>query len=94
MSNRTTAIIITVVAVLLCGCPGLALMCGGLLSLIDYGAGFGYIATDQNTYYGYIFGGLCGGIVLIAIAVIVGFLVLRKKKEVLPSSDEPIPPAV
>ncbi len=95
MNNRTAAIIITIVAVLLCGCPGLAVFCIGLSSLADYAAGFGIFASDQNTYLGYIFGGLCIGIVLIAIAAIVSFLVLRKKPETtLPSTDEPIPPPV
>ena len=99
MENRTAAVIITVVAVLLCGCPGLAALCLGLVSLVDYGAGFGIIATDQNTYLGLIFGGLCGGLVLIIIAVLVSFFVLRHKKATLPPPptspippDEPLPP--
>jgi phosphotransferase system glucose/maltose/N-acetylglucosamine-specific IIC component len=94
MSNRTAAIIITIVAVLLCGCPGLAALCWGAASLVDYAAGFGFFASDQATYLWYIIGGLCGGILLIAIAIVVGFFVLRKKKEIPPSFNEPIPPAI
>jgi fructose-specific phosphotransferase system IIC component len=95
MNNRTAAIIITILVVLLCGCPGLAALCLGVLSLADFAGGFGFFATDQNTYYSYIFGGLCSGIVLIVITVVICYLVLRKKKETLPpSSDEPIPPTV
>jgi phosphotransferase system glucose/maltose/N-acetylglucosamine-specific IIC component len=95
MNNRTAAIIITILVVLLCGCPGLAALCLGVSSLADYAGGFGLFATDQNTYYGYIFGGGCSGIVLIAITVVICYLVLRKKKETLPpSTDEPIPPTV
>jgi hypothetical protein len=93
MQNRTAAVIITIVAILLCGCPGLAALCLGLSSLGDYAAGFGIFASDQNTYLGLIFGGLCFGIVLILITVLVSFFVLRKKKETLPIvSEEPIPP--
>ncbi|OGO61061.1 MAG: hypothetical protein A2032_04250 [Chloroflexi bacterium RBG_19FT_COMBO_49_13] len=95
MNNRTAAIIITIVAVFLCACPGLAALFWGSASLLDYAAGFGIFATDQNTYLAYIFGGLCGGIVLILIAAVVIFFVLRKKKEPLPpSSDEPLPPPI
>lgn len=94
MTNRPAAIIITIVAVFLCACPGLAGLCWGLASFIDYAGGFGVFATDQNTYLGYIFGGICGGIVLIAIAAIVSFFVLRKKKETPSIPDEPIPPAL
>jgi fructose-specific phosphotransferase system IIC component len=96
MSNRTAAVIITIVVVILCGCPGLAALCWGFASVVDYAGGFGIFATDQNTYLSYIFGGICGGVVLIIIAAVVSFLVLRKKKEtpLPPSPDEPIPPAI
>ena len=50
MQNRTAAVIITIIAILLCGCPGLAVLCFGLSSLADYAAGFGIFASDQNTY--------------------------------------------
>jgi hypothetical protein len=66
----------------------------GLSSLADYAVGSGIFASDQNTYLGYIFGGLCSGIFLIAIAVVISFLVLRKKKETTPSAlGEPLPPS-
>jgi len=96
MNNRTAAVIITIVAVLLCACPGLAAFCWGLASFVDYAGGFGIFATNQNTYLSYIFGGVCGGVVLILIAAVVSFLVLRKKKEapLPPSPDEPLPPAI
>lgn len=96
MSNRTAAVIITIVSVILCGCPGLAALCWGLASVVDYAGGFGIFATDQNTYLSYIFGGICGGIVLIVIAAVVSFLVLRQKKVTPPPSNpnEPLPPAI
>jgi hypothetical protein len=70
-------------------------LCWGLASFVDYAAGFGIFASDQNTYLGYIFGGVCGGIILIVIAAVVSFLVLRKKKGTPPPTpDEPLPPAI
>jgi hypothetical protein len=93
MQNRTAAVIITIIAILLCGCPGLAAFCFGLSTLADYAAGFGIFASDQNTYIVLIISGLCAGIVMILITVLVSFLVLRRKKETLPIvPDEPLPP--
>ncbi len=84
MQNRTAAIIITIVVVLLCLCPGLGALCLGLSSLADFITGSGFFASDQDTYIGLISAGLCSGIVLIGIAVLIIFFVLRRKKE-LPS---------
>ncbi|OGO64419.1 MAG: hypothetical protein A2030_00525 [Chloroflexi bacterium RBG_19FT_COMBO_50_10] len=94
MKNRTAAVIITIVAVFLCVCPGLAAICFGSASLVDSIFGFGYFASDLNTYLWYIFGGICGGILLIVVAAIVSFFVLRNKKVTPPSTNEPIPPAI
>jgi phosphotransferase system glucose/maltose/N-acetylglucosamine-specific IIC component len=104
MQNRTAAVIITIIAILLCGCPGLAALCLGLSSLADYAAGFGIFASDQNSYIWLIFSGLCVGIVLILITVLVSFFVLRRKKEPQPvvpvepvpptTPDEPLPPTI
>jgi hypothetical protein len=110
MKNRTAAIIITILVVLCCGCPGLSALCWGMISAVDYAGGLGITGIgDQNGFLGSIFGGLCGGILLIGIVVLVAFLLLRKKKdttttiidtpptppEVPPTSpDEPLPPAI
>ena len=109
MNNRTTAIILTILVVLCCGCPGLTALCGGMISLADYAGGLGITGLDQNGFLSSIFGGLCGGILLIAIVVLVAYFLLRKKKdtpapsldtppappEVPPTSpDEPLPPAI
>jgi hypothetical protein len=109
MNNRTTAIIITILVVLCCGCPGLTALCWGMISLVDYAGGLGITGFDQNGFLSSIFGGLCGGILLIAIVVLVAFFLLRKKKETPPpgldtppfspevpptSPDEPLPPAI
>jgi len=110
MKNRTTAIILTILVVLCCGCPGLTALCWGMISAVDFAGGLGITGIgDQNGFLSSIFGGLCGGIFLIAIVVLVAYFLLRKKKdtpaprldtpptppEVPPSSpDEPLPPAI
>ena len=99
-SKNTGAIIGTVIAALLCGCPGLLAMCWGALSAIisfipgaDINIGG---SSDPNTALLTGIGTLCGGIILIAIPIVIGVLTLRKKKtapaEVLPP-QEPLPPA-
>lgn len=99
MANRTAAVIITIIAVFICGFPGLAAFCVGLFSMLDYAAGFGIFASDQRTYLSLIFGGLCVGIILILIAALVSFFVLRQKKETPPppppsTPEEPLPPTI
>ncbi len=99
MTDRTAAVIITILAVLFCGFPGLAALCFGLISLIVYGAGFGVMPTNQNTYLAYILGFSCTGIILILIAALVSFFVLRQKKTTPPppppsTPEEPLPPTV
>lgn len=102
MENRTAAVIITFVVAIMCVCPGLAALCLGLASALDYAAGFGIFATDQNTYLSLIFGGACIGILLIIFGAVIIFLVLRQKKASPPpppptppaSMDEPLPPTI
>jgi hypothetical protein len=102
MENRTAAWIITVVAVFICICPGLAALCLGLASALDYAAGFGIFASDQNTYLSLIFGGICVGAFLIIVAAVIIYLVLRQKKinplppppPTPPSMNEPLPPTI
>ncbi len=94
--KKTGAIIATVAAILLCGCPGLTMCLGGAIMAT------GTIPYETSYYYTeYIpswvgFATLCVSLIFIAIAVVVPVLTLRKKKEakveVLPP-DEPLPPA-
>jgi hypothetical protein len=100
--NKTWAIVGTIAAILLCGCPGLGACIFGIL--IVSGVPFtttvnGYSTTQPlSPYYG--IGLLCLSIIFVAIAVVVPVLTLRKKKdafeaaseEVLPP-QEPLPPA-
>jgi hypothetical protein len=93
VDKKTTGIIATVVTSLLCGCPGLFLCLGGALTA----AGVGTYTTEilgtnsaGRTPPLYGFGGLCLGIVLIAIPIVVGVLTLRNKPAA--KADE-VPPA-
>jgi uncharacterized membrane protein len=92
--NKTWAIVGTVAAILLCGCPGLTLCVFGIWAATG-------TMTDFN--YGYTpswigFAMLCVAIIFVAIAVVVPILLLRKKKPAAPSVEvlppqEPLPPA-
>lgn len=83
MDRRTTGIIATVVAVLLCGCPGLiALFTGGLFALISRIPDanidiFG--SNDPQSALNFGLGTLCLGILLMVIPVVVGILTLRNR---------------
>jgi hypothetical protein len=83
VDKRTTGIIATVAAVLLCGCPGLfALFMGALFTVIspvpgaqiDIGG-----RTDPRAALGTGIGLLCLGALFLAIPVVVGFLTLRNR---------------
>jgi outer membrane biosynthesis protein TonB len=102
MDKRTTAIIATVVTGLLCGCPGLAVLCFGALAIpISFTPGaqidvFGSNDPQSLLTTGIV--GLCLGILLIAIPVIVGFTTLRNRPApagmvVPPAPPRPVSPA-
>lgn len=83
MDKRTTAIVITVVAILLCACPGLfGLFMGGMFALVSFVPGadidvFG--STDPQAALNFGLGGLCGGGVLVLIAAVIIFVTWRRK---------------
>jgi membrane protein implicated in regulation of membrane protease activity len=96
--NRTWPIVGTVAAIVLCGLPGLCLLCpGGVAALAGY---FNYsnVGFDLPSWSGAVF--LCLAVIFIAIAVLVPVMTLRKKTpapeaapiDVLPPQD-PLPPA-
>jgi hypothetical protein len=92
VEKRTLGIILTVVTVLFCGCPGLGLcLAGGITA-----AGYGNYAMDLQgrsgvlpTGYGY--GMLCAGLIAVAIPIVIGIVMLRKPKSVPPADN--VPPA-
>ncbi|HEY5270587.1 MAG TPA: hypothetical protein VII97_09630 [Anaerolineales bacterium] len=101
--NRTWAIVGTIAAILLCGCPGLSLCVASLVTvagIMPYTTTInGYTTTGIAPVWMGV-AGLCVSVLFIAIAVVVPVLTLRKKKdvpeaasmEVLPPQD-PLPPA-
>jgi len=100
MDKRTQGIVATVVAVFLCGCPGLCLCLFGALAtagILPYSVDVGTGPTSTGTVptaVGIV--GLCVAILLIAIPVVVGIVMLRNKPAPAPMSgpNEPIPPAL
>ncbi len=84
MDKKTTGIVATVAAVLLCGCPGLiALFMGGMFAIISQVPGadidmFG--SSDPQSALQFGIGGICLGLVFVIIPVVVGFVTLRKRE--------------
>ncbi len=85
MENRKVGIIVTIVAIVLCGCPGLFSVLWGLIASIvsfvpnaDINIGG---SSDPTTALMTGLGACCGGLIFIAIPIAVGFFTLRKKAE-------------
>lgn len=83
MDRRTTGIIATLIAVLLCGCPGLLLLFTGAVTAfasqvpganIDIGG-----RNDAQAALSWGMAILCLGVLLVAIPVVVGILTLRNR---------------
>ncbi|MEW6404905.1 MAG: hypothetical protein AB1649_24170 [Chloroflexota bacterium] len=97
MENRQAGIIATVATALLCGCPGLFALCwGSIAALVSFMPGadinVGGSSDPQSALLAGL-GSLCAGILFIAIPVVVGVVMLRKKPEAAPINNEPLPPA-
>jgi len=96
-NSKTGGIIGTIVAVLLCGCPGLCILLYGVL--VAFGTGT-YTSQINDTFgtgmmpswIGYVF--MCVSLFMIAVPIVVGLLTLRDKKPKapVPPSNEPLPP--
>jgi uncharacterized membrane protein YhdT len=97
--SRTGAIIGTIAAILLCGCPGLSLCVASIVTVfgvMPYSTTVNGNTTSGTapTWFGWA--GLCLSVLFIAIAVVVPVLLLRKKKEAAVSTlppQGPLPPA-
>jgi hypothetical protein len=85
VDKRTTGIIATVIAVLLCGCPGLLALClGAMFAVISPVPGADINIggrTDPGAALGTGLGLLCLGLLFVAIPVVVGLLTLRNRPE-------------
>lgn len=91
MEKRTAGIVATVVTALLCGCPGLLAACWGALAAIvsfmpNANINIGGSSNPQTALFSGL-GACCFGILFIAIPVVVGFVMLRKKPAEIPSPD-------
>jgi hypothetical protein len=97
--KKTGAIIGTIVAVLLCGCPGLT------LCVLSAGSAFGMLPASWTggsvpAWYGYA--GLCVSVILVLIPIVVALVTLPNRKPKAPKPpknsaaqppQEPLPPA-
>ncbi len=89
MQNKNLGIAITIVTVLLCGLPGLLSLCAGSLVAINV---LFLEGSRSDTSIG--LGLICASAFLIAIPIVVGILIFRKRSPALVAipDDEPIPP--
>jgi hypothetical protein len=93
MDKKTTGIILTVIAVLCCGCPGLSSCLGGILTVAGLGTYEMQLPGMETSgpippLYGV--GGICSGLILILIPILVAFFTLRSKPQ---ASVGELPPA-
>lgn len=96
MDKKTTGMIATGVAVLLCGCPGLFGLCmGSIFTLVGFIPGSDIDIGGSSDPAAAIMMGitmLCMSVVFIAIPIAVGFFMLRNKdEEDIIEYDEPLP---
>ncbi|GAB4494877.1 MAG: hypothetical protein Fur0016_32560 [Anaerolineales bacterium] len=99
MEKRQVGLIATIVTALCCGCPGLFSICwGGIAAFASFVPGADIDiggSSDPQTALITGIASLCGGIIFLAIPIVVGVLTLRKKpEEAAVVSSEPFPPAV
>ena len=98
MEKRTVGIVATVIAVLLCGCPGLLALCwGGIAAIVSFVPNANINMGGSSDPKVALMTGLatcCGGIIFIAIPIAVGFFTLRKKaaEPLAPVDDQPSSP--
>jgi hypothetical protein len=98
MDKKTIAIIVTVAAILLCGCPGLfSLLLGGMFALISFipGANIDVMGSnDPRSALNFGIGGLCIGSVFVLIAAAAIFFAWRRKSDTASNPNSTIPPAM
>jgi len=96
MDKKTTGLIATIAAVVLCGCPGLFMCFFGATTLAASqmpGAEIDVMgSSDPASAMGMGLVFLCLSLIFILIPIAVGFFTLRKKPEAV-ASNEPLPPA-
>jgi len=90
MNNRTIGTILTVLAVLIFGCPGLIFLCSGLVSALVGLSGDPeyYLGIDTEPRISLVVGlsMICLSVILIGIPIILGLFTIRGKSQ--PDEDE------
>src|SRR5262245_6772528 len=85
MNNKNTRIIGLVVAVLLCGCPGLFALCwGGLTAIISFVPGADINiggSSDPSAALSSGITSLCIGILFLIVTAAAGYFALRKQPD-------------
>jgi hypothetical protein len=96
MRDRTLAVILTIVAILLLGFPGLVFLCLGLIDFIVF-YGFGVPFIGNTPVWVNVLGaiGVCLGFFLLVITIIAAYFMLRRPAETLPPKPPvPTPPVI
>ena len=97
MDTKTKGIVATIVAVVLCGCPGLCLCIFGAVTaagLMPYTTELNGVSNSGRMPAGAGIAMLCFSFLFIAVPIAVGFFMLRKKPEAtvaVPGNDT-LPP--
>jgi len=89
MEKKNLGIAITVVAVLLCGLPGLISLCVGAIVAFD-----GPFLNEPRSDLLFSFSFLCTGLIFLVIPIVAGIFSFRKRTPTILDmpTDEPIPP--
>ena len=96
--NRTVGIILTVVTVFCCACPGLGMCLAGVMGIagVPFTTTVGDQSTTQPMSAPVAIGLMCLSVILIVIPIVVGFFAFRSKPAPAPiaqSFNGPITPA-
>jgi hypothetical protein len=98
--NRTVGIVLTVVTVLCCACPGFGFCIAGVMGLagVPFTTTIGDTSTTEPITTQMALGLICGSLILIVIPIVVAFFAFRKKPATVASPVQqnyngPIPPA-
>ena len=96
--NRTVGIVITIVTVLCCACPGFGMCVAGVMGLagVPFTTTVGSETSTQPLAPGMAIGLMCLSVILIAIPIGMGIYTSRLKQAaaaVAQNFNGPIPPA-
>lgn len=88
--NRTWPIVGTIAAIVLCGLPGLCILCPGGVAVLAKWFNYSTVGFELPQWTGAAF--LCVALIFVAIGVVVPILLLRKKNPVVVHGEVPPPP--